>query len=336
MALALVVLVVLVAFMIRFIRKIWRSARLKAGMRTAAEQYIAATFDSLCSIEQPAKETYRAKAVALQMESLASSFVQVFCGALLLSVAWLALIGTDQYVLPDSTGASLGLAAAGFIGIPLLVWITMLILIRFTRIGYVGTDGRVFRALLDALTSGEWSPDWGTPDGTAHLGRQLEAVGTALDTHFRQFRTGDAVTDRWLRGEAEGLVAAARSRKRLVYLPGHGGREELTRGLSHDLACVLSGNWSGLTKIAEPEKLETPLQRVKSRIPPLLLAIAIIVGAWVLNIADTPFQLEGETGGYASITILALVLFLLCKALYPSLISELTALSDLRRLMSKS
>lgn len=317
---------------------VWNSQWVDDWVEKAANKRLASKYDQLDQVKRlndGQRSSYREVALVLEKEALRGNFIRNLVIWMIVVGAYAAFFLSIALVPESQSGVELiATVIALFGGLPILAWIAWLLIKRFTTVGSSGSDGLVFQAFIEALQSLENCDGWGTRKGVVELVPKFEAVAGALRSHLRHLPVGDAMTEAWLSREAELVVAAARERKRLLYMPAESNRQQLQADISKDLLCLMRRDWSGLAKVTEVEQVRTRFESIKARVPPLMTAIAVGGGYWLMT-EEFPFLSEGQAGAYFGISIIAIALLLLCKALYPGLLSDLERVSSIRKLISK-
>jgi len=154
---------------------------------------------------------------------------------------------------------------AGSLLLPIVIWGGALGILFRRRRSTICPEAVVSDRLLQMLTVLRFASDWRDLSKRSQLLGQLEDAATCIESGLpRRLRSGDAMSDLWLRERATRMAAALRKLKLWVATPKDDTRQILLERIKADLVRVASGNWDELA--------EAEARRISFRIRAALIA----------------------------------------------------------------
>jgi hypothetical protein len=169
--------------------------------------------------------------------------------------------------------------------------------------------------LLDLLHLVETQPNrWTEADFKQNLMQRLERTARCLEQDLPSlFRSGDGMTDAWLKRTGREMAAALREKKKWILAPNPGSRERFLETLKDDLVSAATGNWDGFERM-DPGNFSRRqfFYRLGDFLQTLLLGALPLLILWFLQ--QTPLALGDAAADTARLVALGwLVLSLLFR-----------------------
>ena len=198
-----------------------------------------------------------------------------------------------------------------------------------TRMNSAYPASSLIGSLLQVLSIIEnKSSEWSDCALKCSLMRQMEIAATCIQYGLvRRLRSGDIITDAWMRGRAEDTAAAFRRLKRWILTPKADTQEYFIERIVMSFVHAVEGDWDALERVT-PDSLTRP-QRL-ARIVSLLRAV--FIAALPILILKVPQVRNMVPGGSVADSLNAGAViwgvFSLLAAIDPLLSVKLTMLKD--------
>jgi hypothetical protein len=170
---------------------------------------------------------------------------------------------------------------------------------------------------------------WNELKFKCELMTELESIASCVQNNLpRRLKSGDALTDVWIRERSMQIAAAIRSLKQWIVTPKLDTYDGLCSRVTDTFLQAVDGNWDGLERIAPPKLSQRQLYaRVTGIVGGILLSALPLVGLYLLQ--KSQFKLQGTIADYVTLVAIAWAVVSLLSTLDPAFSAKLSAVKDI-------
>jgi hypothetical protein len=281
--------------------------------------------------------TYIVSFSSFLRDSILSVVLSIFPYFALPLSTYIAFNGTSPEVRPFEfaiCSALLFWSLSMFIIMPILLPLAIVAHNERKRLSTSYPAAYVTGRLLSILYALEKESNRVEPRSEQQILNAIEGIAACIEQDlYHRLRSGDRLTDAWLKDTAIQITTAVRDIKKLVLTPKSGDHELLQQRLHMMLSHAVSRRWGSLERM-QPQEI-SPSQRlgmVKRGLSSVLSAALPAFLLWWIQ--RTPsLALEGQTANYATLGVFVWAGVNLLLAIDPLAKEKVAALKDITSLL---